>query len=744
METKIGQYLATVEQVTRNLAQLESIKQLPQYVANQLSETLEDSIQYAFVDRDSNKIYESAHIDSNVKNLLPFFLDDRFTDELNKLDWSVVDSRGVRFLFKEVFGHETELESSFLIIPKKRGDRILNFSVLWGSNKLEKADKEEVDLISAICGAAELKINGLLGGSRPDTGDRDLRRKAFELKEISGMGVDLTSLGKEDFFGSFLLNVMGRALCKTAIIFLSTNENNTQYSPVASRGVLKKYVEKINFTDKTSFIKELGKRKEGIAIPDILDILSDSEKEDLLKLEASVLIPLVSKNGLIGVLSLGERMNMKPYSERVYDSIAILSNQMVMAIENSKLSNLRYAFSRYISHQLVDGILSDPDEIKLGGERRRVAILFADIRGFTSMAEKMKPEEVVDLLNTYLSGLTDIVFKFEGTLDKYIGDCVMAVFGAPISHYNDAERATITAIEMQNYVREINARRVKEGLPEVKIGIGVNTGHVISGNMGSIDRMDYTVIGDAVNIAARLESIAGRGQILVTKEVFDEVRYVVDADFLDTINVKGRAQPVDVYEVRGLMAGKFLSVLERAEPYKVGHYLSIARDAELIGQRLEFNSDDLIKLRSTILLIDIGRIGLSEGIFNKKDKLTDQEFEIVKSHVLRGAEYVEKKLNLYKEGIELVKHHHEFYDGSGYPDGLKGEDIPLWARIVSIVESYHAMTSERPFRKALKEEQVMKILQEESGKKYDPKICDVYLDILRERKKEAADKGVPA
>jgi len=624
METKVVDYLSTVERVTRELAEIESVKQLPQYISSQLSSTLNDDIQYAFVDRESNKIYESAHIESNVKNLLPFFLDDKFVDELKKLDWSVIDSRGVRFLFSEVFEQDIDLEASFLIMPKKRGDTIVNFSVLWGSVKLEKIDKEEIDFISSVCNASELKVANLIGTSKPLAGDRDLRRKAFELKEITGMGIDLTSLGKEDFFGSFLLHVMGRTLSKTAVILLSTNENNTEYAPVASRGVLKKFVERIHFTDKNSFVQELRRKKEPLAIPDLLDILSDEERDNLLKLEAAVLVPLISKNGQIGILTLGERINMQPYTDKVFDSIKILSNQMVMAVENSKLSNLRYAFSRYVSHQLVDGILSAPEEIKLGGERRKVAILFADIRGFTAMAEKMKPEEVVDLLNTYLSGLTGIVFKFEGTLDKYIGDCVMAVFGAPIAHYNDPERATITAIEMQNYVKEINKTRVRQGLPEVKIGIGINSGYAISGNMGSVDRMDYTVIGDVVNIAARLESIAGKGQILVTKDVYDDIRYVVEADFLDTITVKGRAQPVDVYEVKGLLAGKYLNVLERMEPYKIGHYLSIARDAELIGERLDFTPEELIKLRSAILLIDIGRIGLSEGIFNKKDKLTPE------------------------------------------------------------------------------------------------------------------------
>jgi HD-GYP domain-containing protein (c-di-GMP phosphodiesterase class II) len=148
----------------------------------------------------------------------------------------------------------------------------------------------------------------------------------------------------------------------------------------------------------------------------------------------------------------------------------------------------------------------------------------------------------------------------------------------------------------------------------------------------------------------------------------------------------------------------------------------------------------LTKLRASTLLIDVGRIGLSERIFNKKGRLTPEEFEIVKNHVLRGAEYVEKKLHLFKEGIELVKHHHEFYDGTGYPDGLKGEDIPLWARIVCVVDSYHAMISNRPFRKAFTEKETMKILKESSGKKYDPRIIDVYFEILERRMSEKAKK----
>jgi|GEM_PF-2056933 len=743
IETKLASYLTHTERVTREILRLNRPKDIPQYVSNVISKALGETIQYAFIDLDANKIYESATIDTTVRHILPFFLDPRFIEEIKRHDWTVIDQKGVRFLFEHISDQQFNFDSSFLIIPNDRRDQIKHFSVLWGGKILERIDKEEIDFIQTVCNAVELKMIHIITARVERAGEgRELRRKTFELKELSGIGVDLTSLGKEDFFGSFLLNVMGRSLSKTAAIVLSTNENNTEYAVIATKGLSKKLFEKIHISDRASFVHKLRENKKPIVISDVGDTMTFDEREILDRLEANVLVPLLSKDAVIGILTLGERINLQPYPEKVFDSIQMLSNQMVMAIENSKLSNLRYAFSRYVSHQLVDGILSDPEQIKLGGERRKITILFADIRGFTSMSEHMRPEEVVDLLNTYLSGLTDIVFKYEGTLDKYIGDCVMAVFGAPISHYNDTERAVVAALEMQKYVAAENEKRLEQGLEKVEIGIGINTGYVISGNMGSIDRMDYTVIGDVVNTASRLEALAGREQILVTKEVYEEVKYLVEARFLNTVTVKGKEKPVEVYQIHELIANKYLNAVERREPYISGHFLNIARDAELIGEKLGFSGEELIKFRASAMLVDVGRIGLNESIFNKKEKLTLEEFNIVKSHVLRGAEYVEKKLNLFKKGVELVKHHHESWDGSGYPDGLKGKEIPLWARIVSVIDSYHALISKRPFRDPFTEGQAMEFLRQNKGKKFDPEIVDVYLNILTERLKSRGEQEI--
>lgn len=743
MEAKLKSYLSTAEKVTREISGFETAKKIPQYISRQISAALGDNVQYAFLDPATGGSYGSVQMDSTLKNILPFFTDRRFIDRITELNWSVIDSKGVRVLFEEVLNQSFSFETSFLIIPKREGGRILNISVLWGGKSLETADREEIDFISTVVNAAALRIVYLLYSIETKRGgDKELKRKAFELKELAGMGVDLTTLGKEDFFASFLLNVMGRALSKTAVIFLSTNENNTEYAVIASRGVQKKLLEKMHITDKSPCIQRLVKQKEPLLVKEIEGTIDETAREAFGILEAVALVPLLQKGRLLGFLVLGERINLQPYTEKVFDSIKLISNQMVMAIENSKLSNLRHAFSRYVSHQLVDDILSRPEEIKLGGERRKVTIIFADIRGFTSMAENMKPEEVVDLLNTYLSAMTEIVFKYEGTLDKYIGDCVMAVFGVPMTHYNDAERAVVAAIEMQKYVQEINTEREKTGLKRVEIGIGINTAHVISGNMGSVDRMDYTVIGDGVNIASRLEGLAGRRQILVTKEVYEEVKYLVNTSFVETVSVKGREKPVDVFEVTDLIARKYISAVEEREPYIIGHYINLTADVEFIGRALDFSDDDLIKLRAATMLIDVGRIGLPEGIFNKPGKLSPEEFEIVKSHVLRGAEYVDKKLGLFEEGVKLVKHHHEAYDGSGYPDGLKGEKIPLWSRIVGVVDSYYAMISKRPFREPFKEEEAMQVLDEGKGKRYDPHIVDVYLRILKERIAQEKHKGV--
>ena len=237
-------------------------------------------------------------------------------------------------------------------------------------------------------------------------------------------------------------------------------------------------------------------------------------------------------------------------------SVAPLTDQKgahlgaVVAIEDiTEQSKIKNTFKRYVSKSVVDQLLDDDQKLNLGGEERDVTVLFSDIRGFTAMSEKMKPKEVVSTLNSYFSEMIDIIFKFDGTLDKIVGDELMVVFGAPIARDDDAGRAVQTAIGMVESLKKFNDKRVKKGKVPINAGIGINKGKVISGNIGSKDQMDYTVIGDTVNLGARLCSFAGPLKIIVSKSVKDEIGDNYKTRKLEPIKVKGKRKPVEIFKV---------------------------------------------------------------------------------------------------------------------------------------------------------------------------------------------------
>jgi adenylate cyclase len=225
-------------------------------------------------------------------------------------------------------------------------------------------------------------------------------------------------------------------------------------------------------------------------------------------------------------------------------------NQMAQSLREKDL--IKRAFTRYVAREVVDEILKDPENLVLTGERRDVTVLFCDIRGFTSTSEKLTPEEVVTLLNTFYTLMIDTTFKEDGTLDKFLGDGVMAVFGAPIYHHDHSLRAIRTALAMQAGMRDLSARRATEGKPPIAVGIGINAGDAVAGTVGTEARMEYTVIGDSVNLAARLESNSKAGQILISEQTYLKVQTGVDARSLGRIKVKGKEDEIGVYEVIGM------------------------------------------------------------------------------------------------------------------------------------------------------------------------------------------------
>jgi adenylate cyclase len=225
-------------------------------------------------------------------------------------------------------------------------------------------------------------------------------------------------------------------------------------------------------------------------------------------------------------------------------------NQMARSLREKEM--IKRAFTRYVAREVVEEVLKDPEQLALTGERREVTVLFCDIRGFTSLSERLTPEQVVGLLNEFYTLMIETTFKHDGTLDKFIGDAVMAVFGAPIAHPDHALRAVRTAVAMQSGIAELNERRAGQGKEPILIGIGVNLGEVVAGTVGTEDRMEYTVIGDSVNLAARLESNAKPGRILISQHTYERVQDHVKALPLGSLRVKGKEEEVEVYELVSL------------------------------------------------------------------------------------------------------------------------------------------------------------------------------------------------
>jgi len=224
---------------------------------------------------------------------------------------------------------------------------------------------------------------------------------------------------------------------------------------------------------------------------------------------------------------------------------------VIIADDITQEQRLMSTLCRYVTRQIAEQILKNRDKLKLGGNRSMVAVLFSDIRNFTTFSERKTAEEVVAMLNEYFTRMIDAIFRYEGTLDKFIGDAIMAVFGAPVSREDDAERAVRAAIEMRRALRKYNVDRQAQGLPLIDNGIGITKGEVVSGNIGSEKRMDYTVIGDTVNIASRLEGLTKdyKYKILVNEDVFLEVKDIIPCVDLGLAHVKGKEGGVHIYGI---------------------------------------------------------------------------------------------------------------------------------------------------------------------------------------------------
>jgi len=213
---------------------------------------------------------------------------------------------------------------------------------------------------------------------------------------------------------------------------------------------------------------------------------------------------------------------------------------------------IREVFGRYLTDEVVASLLESPGGLKLGGEKRRVTILMSDLRGFTSVSERLAPEQVTTIVNRYLGTMVGIIMKYQGTIVEFIGDAILVIFGAPIKRENDAQRAVACAVAMQLAMASVNEQNRREGLPEVEMGIGVNTGEVVVGNIGSHQRTKYGVVGSPVNLTPRIESCTVGGQILISETTLKDAGPILKVGEQMEIQVKGIEKPVALYDLKGI------------------------------------------------------------------------------------------------------------------------------------------------------------------------------------------------
>jgi adenylate cyclase len=304
------------------------------------------------------------------------------------------------------------------------------------------------------------------------------------------------------------------------------------------------------------------------ALKDKVAILTDNAGEDsrfggnsivMQRVRSAICVPLIgSEDRALGVLYVDHVTSSSQFSEDDFEFCIAFAGIAAVAIENGQFAQriqrellTRSNFERFFAPQLARQIAASSETVRLGGEKRPIAVLFSDIRGFTALAESMRPDDMASLLTEYFTQMVECVFRHDGTLDKFMGDSIMAEWGAPIGGDSDADHAMAAAVDMMRDLDELNASWRAAGRPELHIGIGLNYGEAFAGTIGSERRLEFTVIGDTVNTAHRLCSAAEAGEILMTDDFRRALHKPPRLAECPPMVLKNKANPVSVYRVVG-------------------------------------------------------------------------------------------------------------------------------------------------------------------------------------------------
>jgi adenylate cyclase len=277
-------------------------------------------------------------------------------------------------------------------------------------------------------------------------------------------------------------------------------------------------------------------------------------------IRSTMCVPLLFRDELLGMIHLDTQIATGVFTEKDLQILSVFANQAAVQVANARLAKraemeaiARNNLSRLLSPNLVEQVVKGDLAMEKGGELRQATVLFSDIRGFTSMSERLAPQKLVSMLNEYFEIMVDIIFQHDGTLDKFVGDEIMAVWGAPVHQTDHTARAVRAALDMMKALADFNRFRVANGEDAIHVGCGINSGEVVAGYMGSTRTLSYTVIGDTVNTAARLCSAAGAAEILVTDPVYFALADRLQYEERPPKEMKGKSRPVPLYRVTGLL-----------------------------------------------------------------------------------------------------------------------------------------------------------------------------------------------
>jgi adenylate cyclase len=406
--------------------------------------------------------------------------------------------------------------------------------------------------------------------SQPSMATRDkemeaLQRKAtilaemYEMSKTLGSVFDLNAIFAKATDIIFRATPADRVVALLAETTLKDGQEDVELRPIATRArdaKLEAHAKKL--TIGRTITRKVMRDKVAMLSQDAAAEAQFAGVDSIVSqgVRSTICAPLVAESGVHGALYADRLDPFAAFKPDDLELITAVAAQTAVAVENARAHErlareevARANYGRFLPEYVVKQMLENPESFKLGGINQRITVLFADIRGFTRLSEHAQPEKVVQLLNKYFSAMTDIIFAHGGTLDKYIGDGLMALFGAPTATPQDATNALNTAVAMQRRITGINEELRAEGFPEIGAGIGLHTGEATVGYIGSERRSEYTAIGDTVNLASRLESNAKGGQILLSAETAQAAgsRYTLRP--LEPIMVKNRTQPVPLFDV---------------------------------------------------------------------------------------------------------------------------------------------------------------------------------------------------